>query len=53
VLLAWSGMQSAQDAAARALLGAATVAGRLPVDIPPSYRLGAGLSRARAAPGSR
>jgi len=48
VLLAWSGMQTAQEAAARALLGTAAVSGRLPVDIPPAYRVGQGMTRALA-----
>jgi beta-N-acetylhexosaminidase len=46
VLLGWSGAGFAQRAAAAALLGAAPVAGRLPVAIPPRYPIGSGITRA-------
>ena len=44
-LLAWSGFPSEQRAAARALLGASAISGRLPISIPPALRLGGGESR--------
>ncbi|HVE78902.1 MAG TPA: glycoside hydrolase family 3 N-terminal domain-containing protein, partial [Gemmatimonadaceae bacterium] len=44
-LVAWSGVPSAQAAAARALLGAAPISGVLPVNIPPVARFGAGEQR--------
>jgi beta-N-acetylhexosaminidase len=44
-LLAWGGMPVSQLAAARALLGAAPITGRLPVSIPPHFQRGEGLSR--------
>jgi len=43
-LLAWSGTEASQRAAAGALLGALPVAGRTPTAIPPAYRIGDGLS---------
>lgn len=45
-LVAWSGAPVSQRAAARALLGAAPIAGRLPISIPPLARVGDGLVRA-------
>ena len=49
-LVAWGGFPVSQRAAARALLGVSDIAGRLPISIPPSLRLGAGEMRsARAA----
>jgi hypothetical protein len=47
VLLAWSGARAAQESAARARLGDAPVSGRLPIRIPPAFRLGEGLTLPR------
>jgi beta-N-acetylhexosaminidase len=44
-LIAWSGIGASQRAAARALLGANAITGRLPIRIPPSTSIGAGLMR--------
>jgi len=44
-LVAWSGFAPSQRAAARALLGAAEISGRLPISIPPALRLGDGEQR--------
>jgi beta-N-acetylhexosaminidase len=44
-LIAWSGISASQRAAARALLGANAITGRLPIRIPPSTSIGAGLMR--------
>jgi beta-N-acetylhexosaminidase len=44
-LVAWGGFPVSQRAAARALLGAAPVSGRMPVRIPPHAPMGAGLDR--------
>lgn len=44
-LLAWTGEEVSQRAAARALLGTAPVTGRLPVSVPPLLSRGAGLRR--------
>jgi beta-N-acetylhexosaminidase len=43
VLLAWSGIGVAQQAAAAALAGDAPITGRLPVAIPPRYGIGDGM----------
>ncbi len=43
-LIAWSGVRAAERAAARALLGWSPVHGKLPIRIPPSYRIGYGLT---------
>ena len=48
-LAAWGGWEVSQNAAARAVAGAAVISGRLPVSIPPLHRLGDGLDRAVAA----
>ena len=48
-VLAWGGFPVSQAAAARALLGAAPIGGRLPVSIPPLLRFGAGEDRAMTA----
>ena len=48
-LAAWGGWEVSQNAAARAVSGAAPISGRLPVSIPPLHRLGDGLDRALAA----
>ena len=44
-LLAWEGGDPAEGAAARALLGAAEIRGRLPVSLPPHHRAGEGIER--------
>jgi len=49
-LLAWSGFVPAQRAAARALVGAADISGRLPISIPPALRLGDGATRQARQP---
>ncbi len=43
-LLAWSGSEVSQRAAARALLGELPVQGRTPTSIPPSHAMGAGIT---------
>ena len=48
-LAAWGSWEVSQNAAARAVAGAAPITGRLPVSIPPLHRLGDGLDRAVAA----
>lgn len=42
-LLAWSGAEASQQAAARALFGEIPIQGRTPTRIPPSFDIGAGL----------
>jgi beta-N-acetylhexosaminidase len=44
-LIAWGGFPLSQRAAARALLGAIEISGRLPISIPPALRLGEGERR--------
>lgn len=44
-LLAWSNAGVSEAAAARALLGAAPIRGRLPVALPPFHRAGEGIDR--------
>jgi beta-N-acetylhexosaminidase len=44
-MVAWSGIGLSQRAAARALLGASAITGRLPIGIPPHTSIGAGLMR--------
>ncbi|HEX6372623.1 MAG TPA: glycoside hydrolase family 3 N-terminal domain-containing protein [Longimicrobium sp.] len=44
-LLAWDTSAAAETAAARALLGAIPITGRLPVSLPPHHRAGEGLDR--------
>ena len=44
-LLAWSDSEPAQRAAARALLGASAISGRLPIELPPAHDVGFGLTR--------
>jgi beta-N-acetylhexosaminidase len=44
-LLAWDAGVSSEAAAARALLGAASIRGRLPVSLPPFHRIGEGIQR--------
>jgi beta-N-acetylhexosaminidase len=45
-LVAWGGFPVSQVAAARAILGASTISGRLPITIPPYANRGAGEDRA-------
>ena len=47
-LVGWGGFPVSQTAAGRALIGAAPIAGRLPISIPPLLRFGAGEDRAVA-----
>jgi beta-N-acetylhexosaminidase len=49
-LVAWSGTTSAQRAAARALVGAAPITGRLPITIPPLAAVGSGVQRPARTP---
>jgi beta-N-acetylhexosaminidase len=42
-MLAWSEVDASQRAAARALIGLNPVTGRLPIDLPPYYRVGHGM----------
>ena len=44
-MVAWGGWEVSQRAAARAVAGAAPVAGRLPIAIPPLHGVGEGLDR--------
>ena len=43
-LLAWSGSEASQRAAARAILGESDIAGRVPTRIPPLFQIGDGLT---------
>jgi beta-N-acetylhexosaminidase len=45
-LVGWGGFPVSQTAAGRALIGAAPIAGRLPISVPPILRFGAGEDRA-------
>jgi beta-N-acetylhexosaminidase len=45
-LVAWSGADVSERAAAQALLGLAAITGHLPVSLPPEYRVGDGIERA-------
>ncbi len=45
-VVAWSGTDAAERAAADAVLGRIPVTGRLPVSLPPRFPLGGGLTRA-------
>ena len=49
-LIAWGGFPPSQRAAARALVGAIGISGRLPISIPPSLRLGDGERRDPVSP---
>ena len=49
-MLAWGGAPVSQRAAARALLGRAPISGRLPISIPPWFKVGDGVDRAAIAP---
>jgi len=42
-LIAWSGVRTAERAAARVLLGWSPVRGKLPIRVPPAYPIGHGL----------
>jgi beta-N-acetylhexosaminidase len=44
-LIAWSGSDGSERAAAQALLGQTTITGKLPVSLPPGYRVGDGIVR--------
>jgi beta-glucosidase-like glycosyl hydrolase/CubicO group peptidase (beta-lactamase class C family) len=44
-LLAWGSREVSQRAAARALVGASGIGGRLPISLPPFHRVGEGLTR--------
>jgi beta-N-acetylhexosaminidase len=54
-MLAWSGSEASQTAAARALFGEFDITGRMPVSMPPLFDLGAGMTipRKRSASGGR
>jgi beta-N-acetylhexosaminidase len=45
-LVGWGGFPVSQAAAGRALVGTATISGRLPISIPPLLRFGTGMDRA-------
>ena len=45
-VLAWGGAPVSQRAAAQAILGRAAISGRLPISIPPWFKVGDGLDRA-------
>jgi beta-N-acetylhexosaminidase len=49
-MLAWGGAPVSQRAAARAVLGRAPISGRLPISIPPWFKVGDGVDRATTAP---
>lgn len=49
-LIGWGGFAVSQQAAARALLGAIPIRGRLPISIPPNVPLGAGEQREAITP---
>src|SRR5690606_6195182 len=44
-LLAWSGVEVSQRAAARALIGTIPITGRLPIPLPPHHAAGEGIQR--------
>jgi beta-N-acetylhexosaminidase len=48
-LLAWGGAPVSQRAAARALIGRAAISGKLPISIPPWFKVGDGVERAATA----
>src|SRR3989454_6449103 len=41
-LIAWSGVRASERAVALALLGKVPITGRLPISLPPAYRIGGG-----------
>jgi hypothetical protein len=43
-MLAWSGSEASQSAAARALFGEFDITGRTPASIPPLFDIGAGMT---------
>jgi beta-N-acetylhexosaminidase len=49
-LLAWNIGEVPEVAAARALTGAAPITGKLPIDLPPHYPIGWGVTRDRLTP---
>jgi beta-N-acetylhexosaminidase len=48
-LLAWGGAPVSQRAAARALIGRTAISGKLPISIPPWFKVGDGVERAATA----
>src|SRR2546428_16498 len=42
-LIAWSGVRASERAVALALLGKVPITGRLPISLPPAYRIGGGI----------
>ena len=42
-MLAWSGSEASQTAAAQALFGEIEISGRVPTRIPPLYEIGDGI----------
>jgi hypothetical protein len=54
-MLAWSGSEASQTAAARALFGEFDITGRTPTSVPPLFDIGAGLTidQRRSANGGR
>ena len=48
-VLAWGGAPVSQRAAAQAILGRSAITGRLPISIPPWFKVGDGLDRAAVA----
>jgi beta-N-acetylhexosaminidase len=49
-VLAWGGAPVSQRAAARALVGRAPISGRLPISIPPWFKVGDGVDRPATTP---
>ncbi len=52
-LVAWGNHEVSQRGAIRALFGEEAISGRLPISIPPDYRIGDGLDRPRLFEGPR
>ena len=44
-MMAWSGQDVMQRAAAKAVLGITSISGRLPINLPPFHKRGDGLNR--------
>ena len=44
-MMAWSGQDVMQRAAAKALLGITPISGRLPLNLPPFHKRGEGVNR--------